>query len=148
MPGEDERQRKGAFQAFQGASHRRGWCELLVQIVGGEDGHRFGVGLRFELVAERRQFVLQGLEILDDTVVHNRDLGGRDRMRDGFAWPAMGGPARMADPSHTVHRLVREPSGEVIEFTLGAAPLNAAIDDRGDPRGIIPAVFQASQPGH
>ena len=97
-------------------------------------------------MAEAFELAPQGLEILDDAVVHDGDPVGRDRMGIGLGRQAMGRPAGMPDADHALHRLVVEPPGEVGELALGAAALDAAVDQGRDPGRIIAAVFEAAQP--
>ncbi len=55
-------------------------------------------------------------------------------------------PARVADADRAVHRLAFEPGGEVGELALGAAPLDAAVDQGRDPGRIVAAIFEPPQP--
>ena len=56
------------------------------------------------------------------------------------------GPTRMANADRTRQRLAREPRLEVHELALGAASVNATIYERGDPCGIVSAIFKPFQP--
>ena len=72
-----------------------------------------GVGLRAELVAARLELVAQGLEVLDDAVVHDGDLAvARVRMRVVLGRRAVRRPARVRDAGRALEmprvRLVRE----------------------------------------
>src|SRR5205085_11016836 len=58
---------------------------------------------------------------------------------------AMRRPARVADADRAVDGLPFEPDREVAELALGAAPLDAAVDQRRNPGRIIAAVFEAAQ---
>jgi hypothetical protein len=50
----------------------------------------------------------------------------------------------MADADRALHRLAFEPRNEVRQLAFGAAALDAAIDQGGDPGRIVAAVFQAA----
>ena len=60
-----------------------------------------GVGLRIEAMAGRRELGAQLDEVLDDPVVDDRQLAGAVDVRVGVevARPAMGRPARVAEPA-------------------------------------------------
>ena len=111
-----------------------------------QDRHRLGVGLGAEDIAERRQLAPQRLEILDDAVMDDGDPVGGDRMGIGLGRQAMRRPAGVADADRPLHRLVIEPPGEVDELALGAAALDAAVDQGRDAGRIIAAIFEAAQP--
>ena len=74
------------------------------------------------------------------------DPVGGDRMGVGLGRQAVRRPAGMADADRALHRLVIEPRGEVGELALGAAALDAAVDQGRDPGRIIAAVFETAQP--
>src|ERR1700730_17285780 len=110
-----------------------------------QDRRRLGVGLGPEGVAERRQLMAQGLEILDDAVVDDGDPVGRNRMGVGLGRQTMGSPAGVADADHPLDRLPGETFSEVDELALGAPALNAAVDEGRNPGRIIAAVFETSK---
>ena len=110
-------------------------------------GDHFGIGLRGELVAQRAQAFALRLVVLDDAVVHQRQLAMADvRMRIAFGHAAVGGPAGVADAEGGVEAL-----GDRRGFHLGDAAGAAhaahgfAIDHR-DAGGIVAAVFQPLEP--
>ena len=76
-----ERERESAAQARQRGLHGFGRRAALIHFIGDEMGDDFGVGLGRELDALLLQLFAQLAEILDDAVVHDRDLVGRVRMR-------------------------------------------------------------------
>ena len=61
-----------------------------------------------------QQLVLEGLEILDDAIVHQRDFARRMRMRIALGRLAVGRPARVADAGAAVDRLVGERGLELL----------------------------------
>ena len=82
----------------------------------------------------RLQLFAQLLEILDDAVVHDRDLVGRVRMRVHFVRPAVGRPAGVADAAVAGERLAREALFEVFQFAFGAAARQVAAFQRRNAR--------------
>ena len=111
-----------------------------------QDRHRLGVGLGPEDVAEVGELAAQGLEILDDAVVDDGDPVGGDRVGVGLGRQAMGRPAGVADADNPLHRLAVEPPGEIAELALGAAALDAAVDQGRNAGRIIAAIFEAPEP--
>ena len=103
----------------------------------------FGVGVGLERKAEPDELFLQCLEILDDAVMHDRDFVGRDRMRILLDRLTVRRPARMADSDRAAHRLLLQSRYEVRQFALGAAALDAAVDQGRDARRIVAAIFEA-----
>src|SRR5690348_8570196 len=77
--------------------------------------------------------------------MHDGDAVGRDGMRVGLVGRAMRRPARMSDADLAADRLSRQPLDQLIELALGAPPLDAPIDQRGDAGRIIAAIFEAPQ---
>ena len=102
-----------------------------------------GVGLAGELRAVLLQLVAQLAEILDDAVVHDRELVGGVRMRVVLGRLAVGRPAGVADADGALQRLALQPRFEIAELALGAAARQRAAFKRRDAGGIVAAVFQA-----
>ena len=149
----DHRQRVRAVEFLDRLLQRLQQAQPLRAVVVDQVGDDFGVGLRGEFVAERAQAVALLLVVLDDAVVHQREVAVADvRMRVAFGHPAMGGPARVADAERRV-----EAFGDRRGFHLGDAAGTAhaahglAIDHR-DAGGIVAAIFQPleaiDQQGH
>ena len=101
-----------------------------------------GVGVGRELVALLLQLVAQLLEVLDDAVVHDRDLVGRVRMRVDFVGLAVRRPAGVADAGMAAERLLREALLEILQLAFGAAAREVAAFQRRDAGGVIAAVFE------
>src|SRR5579883_477255 len=97
---------------------------------------------RWQIPLPGSQLRAQLAEILDDAVVHHGDVLGRVRMRIGFVWLAVGGPAGVADPGMAVQRLAAQPLLEVLQLALGAPPLEMVALQRRNPGEIIAAIFQ------
>ena len=92
-------------------------------------------------VALGDQLVAQHLEILDDAVVHH----ATPPAWWGCALSRVGAPCvaqRVADPDHAGQRLLLEHPLEVDELALGAAALDAAVDQRGDAGAVVASVLQ------
>ena len=87
----------------------------------------------------------QFAEILDDAVMHDRDLVGGMRMRVVFGRLAMRRPAGVADADVAVQRLAVEPVFEVLQFAFGAPARQRAVLERRDAGGIIAAIFEPLQ---
>ena len=103
----------------------------------------FGVGFGVERVALRLQLFAQFLEILDDAVVHDRDLVGRMRVRVHFVRLAMRRPAGVADAAVAFERLARQPLFQVLQLAFGAAAREVAAFQRRDAGRVIAAIFKA-----
>ena len=103
----------------------------------------FGVGLGDEFGALGGQLAAQLDEILDDAVVHDRELFGGVRMGVVLGRPAVGRPAGVADADGPQQRLAGETRFQILQLALGAPPRQHAVLERGDARGIIAAVFEA-----
>ena len=106
--GEDESERKRAAQARQRHLHGVDRRQALFHLRGDKMRDDFGVGLRAEFDAARFQLFAQFAEILDDAVMHDRELVGGMRMRVVFVRAAMRRPARVADAGHAGERFAVE----------------------------------------
>ena len=58
---------------------------------------------------------------------------------------AVGRPARVADADRARQRLGAEPRLEIDQLALGAAALDVAVDQGGDARRVVAAIFQPLQ---
>ena len=103
----------------------------------------FGVGFGVELVALRLKLFAQLLEILDDAIVHDRDLVGRMRVRVDLVRLAVRCPARMADAAVACERLAGEALFEVLQLTFGTAAREVAAFQRRDARRVVAAILEA-----
>jgi hypothetical protein len=132
-----------AHRAEQVAS--RGAARVRVSLVD-QVRHHFGIGLRFETVADRAQFVAQRLVVLDDAVVHQRDGLVREvRVGVDGVRLAVRGPARVrdADVAGQARRLrLRVQFGHA---RYGTGALENAVAHHGHAAGVIATVFQAAQ---
>jgi hypothetical protein len=109
----------------------------------------FGVSLGPELVAFGFELVFEREIVFDDPVVHHHHVALAVAMRVGvlFGGPAMGGPARMADPERAVYRVHADGVFQVAQLPLGPAYRQLALFVvYRQPRRIVPAVLQPAQP--
>ncbi len=121
----------------------RARLEALREEMRRQHPHRLGVGVGPEHVAQRGELAAQGLEILDDAIVHDSDPVGGDRMGIGLGRQAMRRPAGVPDADHPLYRLVIEPPGEVDELAFRSPAFDASVDQRPDSGRIVPAIFEA-----
>ena len=133
LAGEQKGEREGAIEPRQRLGHRLLRRQPLIEEMGRQDRHRLGVGLGLKDMAQGFELAPQRLEILDDAVMNDGDPVGRDRMGVGLGRQAVRRPAGVADADRPLHRLTVEPPGEVVELALGAAALDMAVDEGGDP---------------
>ena len=113
-----------------------------------------GVGVAGELHPGRLQLAAQRGEVLDDPVVHHRDLPGgvAMRVRVAVGGPAVGGPPGMAQPGVPAQRCrvggvqrglqVNQPAG------APAHRQSAAAVDQRDTGGVIAPVLHPAQRIH
>ncbi len=148
VPGKDDGERKGALQALQRIAHGVLWRGTAGQLVGDDVNDDLGVGIALEHVALGRQLLSELTVVLDNAVVHDRDLGVHVRVGVALRRATVGGPARMSDAGVAVERLLQEPAFQVAQLAFGTAPLQVAVLDRGDAGGIVAAVFQPPQRIH
>ncbi len=92
----------------------------------------FGIGLAGEFRTLGDQRFAQFAEVLDDAVMHDRDLIGRVRMGIAFGRLAVGRPSGMADAGVAAERLFDEQGLERVQFAHGAPARQHAMIERGD----------------
>jgi hypothetical protein len=112
-------------------------------------GDDFGVGLRREHIAQAFEVRPQGLVILDDAVVHDRDaIAGNVRMGIvGGRYP-VGRPARVSNADMAGDRGGVECFLQNLHLADGTQARHMTPLDHGDACGIVAAVLQAAQPLH
>ena len=109
LAGKQEREREGAAQPRQRRLDRGDRRSAALHLLGDQMRDDFGVGLGCEFGALAFQLAPQLAEILDDAVMHDRELFGGVRMRVVLGRPAMRRPAGMADADGADERLARQP---------------------------------------
>ena len=142
VAGEQDGQRERAVQPLERRRGGRHRPDALSQIVADQLRDHLGVGLGLEAVALGDQLVAQHLEVLDDAVVHHRDAARLVGVGVVAGRRAVGRPAGVADADHAGQRLLLEHPLEVDELALGAAALDAAVDQRGDAGAVVAPVLQ------
>jgi hypothetical protein len=121
--------------------------------VGQQMRHHLGVGVAGHLDAGGLQIRAQTREVFDDPVVHHGDLPGRlgVRVRIAVRRAAVGGPTGVPDtgPTGQSMRARIQATLQIGQHTrfLGDAQTTQPVQD-GDARGVVSAVFQATQPIH
>src|SRR4051794_15686785 len=98
-----------------------------------------------EVRSLRLEFVAELAKILDDSVVYDCQTIGRMRMGILLAGFSMGGPARVANPNHTVKRIAPQSAFEVAKFALRTPPHQLPAFQGCNPGGIVSAIFEASE---
>ena len=146
VAGEDDRERKGAFELRE----RRGGglfrVEPALHVGIDQVGNHLGIGVGDELPPLRLQLGPELAVVLDDAVVDHRHPAGGVRVGIGFAGRAMGGPAGVADANCAADGAPGNQAFELDELALGTAKLDQAVGERREARGIVAAVFEAPQP--
>ena len=108
-------------------------------------GNDFGVGVRAEGVAARRDIVAQLLVVLDDAVVHDRDAGVADvRVRVALRRLAVRGPAGVGDAEKAGQGFARQRALQALDLADRTDPVHMAVTvEHRDARRVVAAVFQA-----
>ena len=117
----------------------------LSEFVLDDERRNFGIGLGRKRISLRREFLAQRPEILDDAVVNDRKPRRSVRMGVGFGRLAMRRPTGVADADRAAQRRRGKFRLEVLEFALGAPPLQPAVLERRQAGGIVAAVFESLQ---
>ncbi|MNZ82960.1 hypothetical protein D3C78_1016750 [compost metagenome] len=145
LRGRDHRQTVGAVQlldrCFQRVGQLRQTLQLVVQQV--DDG--LGVGFRAEHITEGLELLAQLFVVLDDAVVHHRQVAAREmRVGVGLAGHAVRRPARVGDAQTAGERLFGQrllQRGDLADAAAAAQPAVLAIDRH--PGAVVAAVFEA-----
>ncbi|MNO88854.1 hypothetical protein D3C76_803210 [compost metagenome] len=141
----DHRQAVGAVQFLHRRLQRGGQVAQTVQLVVQQVDDHFGVGLRGEHVAEALEVGAQFLVVLDDAVVHHRQLVmGEMRVGVGFGGRAVGRPAGVGDAEAALQRLAGDgllQAGNLAR-TATALQLPSSAEDR-HAGAVVATVFQA-----
>ncbi len=141
----DHGKRKCAFEPLQRVIDGAHRIVPGTQLAGDEMGDDLGVGVAGEGGAFSHQLLFQLAKILDDAVMHDRDIVGHMRVRVGLGRLAVGRPAGMADAGLAHERRILEARLEIAQFAFGAPPVERAVRHRGDAGGIVAAIFEPLQ---
>ena len=108
----------------------------------------FGVGLGRELVPIRLQRALQLAEVLDDPVQDDRGLAlvaARQRVRVHLGDPAVGCPARVAEPRRGLRAVVLCDALQVGEIADRADVVETFLLEQCEPGRVIASILEALQ---
>ncbi len=141
----DHRQAVGAVQLLDRRLERISQVRQALQRVVQQVDDGLGVGLRGEQVTEALEPLAQLLVVLDDAVVHHRQLlAGEVRMGVGLAGHAVGGPASMGDAQATEQRLLHQRLFQRGDLADAAAATQLAVVGVDRHAGaVVAAVFEA-----
>jgi len=134
--------------AFETAQRVKGGADRIVagpQFAGDEMGDNLGVGVAGEGGAFGDQLILQLAIILDDAVMHDRNVVGHVRMGVRLGGLAVGRPAGMPYTDLAQQRRRFQPRLEIAQLAFGAPPPKLAMLHGGDAGGIVAAIFQPLQ---
>ena len=143
----EDQQAVGALDPAQGPAHRVLQRPAAgVQLARDQVGQRLGVGVGHQRDAGRGQLGPELLGVLDDAVVHDRDvtLGVQVRVRVDLVGLAVRGPAGVADADVGLH-LVVDPVAQVLDAARGLGDLKLAPVHHRDASGVVAAVLQPVQ---
>ncbi len=143
---DDQRERalEPAAHGAYGIRQVVGRLELVLQQVGDD----LGVGLGDHLVSGGLELGAQRREVLDDAVVHDRDLTGlvEVRVRVAVVGRTVGGPAGVADAGvGEGQRVGRQLGVEVGQLAGLLGRDDRAVEHERDAGGVVAAVLQPSQ---
>ena len=142
---EDHGDGEGAFQPLQRMIDGADRIVAGPHLAGDEMGDDLGVGVAREGGALGQELFLQLAEVLDDAVMHHRDVVGHMRVRIGLGGLAVGRPAGVADAGLAEKRRRFEPRLEIAQLAFRAPAPELAVLHRGDARGIVAAIFEPLQ---
>ena len=106
----------------------------------------FRIGLALELSALGNQRVAKRLEVLDDPVVDQRDRPDDVRVSITDRGCTVRRPARVRDAGRPMQRMLGKLARQIVELTLGTPPLELAVINRADARGVVTAIFEPLKP--
>ena len=141
MSAKGDRQREGTAQTRQHGLDRVLRVRPVLDLAREQMRDHFGVGIAFQHAAFAAQFGAQFLVVLDDAVVHHREMLGRVRVGILLVRSAVGRPAGMRDPDLSRRGTVLQFLDQIGELAFGAAAHEIAVMDGADPRAVIAAIF-------
>ena len=146
----DDGQRIGAVQLLDGLGHGIGQRQAAQHQRMHQVRHHFGVGLRGELIALGLERAAQLFVVLDDAVVHHRDLqvGARGDVRVGIALidAAVRRPAGVGDAGGGVGVLFLGAGVQLGHAAHGTDTVHVAFRvEQGQTGGVITAIFEFAQ---
>ena len=146
LASEQDGQRKRPFETMESQTTGLHRPLALLEVVGDQMGHHFGVGFGDENMPLPGEFGRQRLIVLNNAVVNHRHPVGCVRMSVAFGGAAMSRPARVADTDRTGERCFGEASFQIDELTFGAPAFDGTFNQRRNTGAIITTVFETPQP--
>jgi len=145
--GRDQHEREETPQVQQRPPHRI-LETIVLHLALDQVGDDLGVGLGDEAVTFLLELPFQIEVVLDDPVVHDDDLSRAIAVgvRVLLGRPAVGRPARVADPVLTVQRIDGEDFFESRQLSGAAAQLDRAVAHDRDAGRVVTAILQPPQP--
>ena len=145
-------QGEGAVQVGHGLAHGRGQVAGAVEGRAEQVGDDLGVGLGGELDPLGLQAALEGVEVLDDAVVHERELAvpaAPVGVGVGVGGAAVGGPAGVADRGRRLRqRGVLQRLAQVGQLAGPLAGHDLVVADEGHARRVVAAVLEPAEALH
>ena len=115
-------------------------CVFVIDAVGDD----FGIGLRFEGVAQGLEAFAFGFEVFDDAVVDDGDHAAGDvGVGVGLGYTAVGRPAGMTDADVSEHAFFARGVLHQLHTADAAHALDFAVCVYGDTRRVIAPIFKA-----
>ena len=122
----------------------KSWCTGAERAID-EVRDDLGVGVRREVNAVCFESLPQGNVVLDDAVVHDRDVTGRVRVSVVLARSAVGRPSRVADAGGARQGSLGERLVEACELADRAYHFDGLAIVHREPGRIVASVFEPSQ---
>jgi hypothetical protein len=145
-------QREGALEAADHGAHGLGQVTQAVVLAADELGGDLGVGLGAELHALGEQLLLQGVEVLDDAVVDQREavaLATTVRVGVAVGRAAVGGPPGVSDAGARRRQRVRlQRRTQVLELARPLLGGDTVLGDERHAGRVVPPVLEPREPLH
>ena len=139
--GKGERAVELGDRAHRGGEERR----RRLAVLGHEMRHDFGVGVRGKRIAGALQPLADRLVVLDDAVVHERDVAGEVRVRIALGRRAVRRPARVGNTGLTADVIAGGLGGKLGDAAGRADAFYRGAVDYGDARRVVAAVLETPQ---
>ncbi len=146
MVAKRDRQRERTAQAGQDRLDRLFGRGTVFDLFGDQVCDHLAIRIAFERAASGNQFVAQRLEVLDDPVVHQRDVIGRMRVGIVRSRRAVSCPAGVGDSDGTGRRMFGQFAHEVGELALRAPTDHLTIRKRAHARAVVAPVLHPPEP--
>ena len=138
-------ERESAAQALERRMNRLLRRLALSEFVLDQERGDLGVGLGRERMALGGELVTQRSEVFDDAVVDHGESRRRVGMGVGLGRLAVRRPAGVADADRARERIAHELGLEILEFALGAPPLQTAVLQGRNAGRVVAAIFESLQ---